>query len=422
MFAICANCARAQLENGGRYDGIISFVGENDSWTFSATNGDRIVIRHAQLTATNSFSVRTRVYDPGGALLGTRTGGVGEHAYNVTSNGTYTVTVTDGSGPLNGTGAYRLYFVKLPGTFTIPAGDDGGVLPGSGEFQDGTIGSLGDMDLWTFSATNGERIVIRTARQSVTNSFSSWMRIYDPGGNLLISQNGVVNEHTFSAATNGTFTVLMTDGSGPFTGTGTYRIYFVKLPGTFTIPAGDDGGELIQAANFAGTIWLGDLDVWSFNACEGDAFTLQIDELTGGTSFVPQMRLYGRDGSLLNTASGQTTAQINRTAPATGTYTLVVADASGPLTGTGTYQLMGLGIKSGLTLCRPIITGGNFFLSAPGGETAAPVVLLTQTNVAAPLPLWTPIVTNQFNQFGVFGFTNLFDRSEAQRYFRLSTP
>ncbi len=172
---------------------------------------------------------------------------------------------------------------------------------------------------------------------------------------------------------------------------------------------------MTNGTTFGGTIDLGDIDLWSFNSCNGDGFTIQIGKLTGSTLFTPQMRLYGRDGALLNTSS----TQISRSAPATGTYTLVVADASGPLNGTGTYQLAGLGIKSGLTLCRPVLTGTTIFLSAPGGGTNATSALLTQTNIAAPAEFWTPVVTNQFDQFGVFSFTNAFNRAERERYFRL---
>jgi len=36
--------------------------------------------------------------------------------------------------------------------------------------------------------------------------------------------------------------------------------------------------------------------------------------------------------------------------------------------------------------------------------------------------MWVPILTNQFDQFGIFAYTNLFNRAERQRYFRLSEP
>jgi len=36
--------------------------------------------------------------------------------------------------------------------------------------------------------------------------------------------------------------------------------------------------------------------------------------------------------------------------------------------------------------------------------------------------LWTPIRTNQFDQFGVFSFTNSVNLGEQQRYFPLLLP
>ena len=290
----------------------------------------------------------------------------------------------------------------------------------SGGVYDGGISFIGESYSWTFSATTGQRIVLRKVQLSATNGFAVRMRTYDPNGVLIDTTSaGGVDEYAFTATATGTFTVLLADGSGAQSGTGTYRIYFVKLPGVYGTPIGDQGGEIANGSSFVGTIETGDIDVWSFNAFNGDAFMLQLDELTGGSSFVPQMRLYGRDGVLLNTASGQTTAQINRTAPATGTYTLVVADASGPLNGTGTYQLTGLGIKSGLTLCQPIVTGTNLFLSAAGGGANATYILFTHTNATTLRSLWPSVWTNQFDQYGVFTRTNPFNPAEPQRYFLL---
>jgi len=36
--------------------------------------------------------------------------------------------------------------------------------------------------------------------------------------------------------------------------------------------------------------------------------------------------------------------------------------------------------------------------------------------------MWTPILTNRFDQFGIFAYTNLFNPAERERYFRLSIP
>ena len=54
--------------------------------------------------------------------------------------------------------------------------------------------------------------------------------------------------------------------------------------------------------------------------------------------------------------------------------------------------------------------------------TGAAFVLLTTTNVATPLALWTPSLTNQFDQFGAINLTNVLNPSERQRFFLQHTP
>ncbi|MBI3849791.1 MAG: hypothetical protein HY298_05805 [Verrucomicrobia bacterium] len=161
LMLLCNSTARAQFASGGVYYGSISVPGETNTWTFLATNGEQIVLRWAQLSATNG-SGYMRVYAPDGTLLYTPglAGGVREYAFTAATNGTFTVRVTYGP---TGTGTYQFHFVKLPGAFIIPPGDDGGELSGSGGATNGVIGELGDLDLWTFSATNEERIVLRLA-------------------------------------------------------------------------------------------------------------------------------------------------------------------------------------------------------------------------------------------------------------------
>jgi hypothetical protein len=44
--------------------------------------------------------------------------------------------------------------------------------------------------------------------------------------------------------------------------------------------------------------------------------------------------------------------------------------------------------------------------------------LYSTTNVAKPLGLWTPVMTNQFDQFGVLTYTNVYDPALRQEYFR----
>ncbi|MGH7967368.1 MAG: hypothetical protein ACREIC_01440, partial [Limisphaerales bacterium] len=53
----CAASAPGQgvLVNGGNHDGVITAVNLQDSWTFTANTGDRVLLRVGTLTSTNYF-------------------------------------------------------------------------------------------------------------------------------------------------------------------------------------------------------------------------------------------------------------------------------------------------------------------------------------------------------------------------------
>src|SRR4030095_14879073 len=151
--------------------------------------------------------------------------------------------------------------------------------------------------------------------------------------------------------------------------------------------------------------------------CAGDSLVIRMEELVAGSALTPWLRLYGRDGTLLDTISGTSSAQITRNVPAHGTYLLVASDLSGAYVGSGNYRLTVNGLIDWLKLWRPIIVGTNVTLAGIGGAPNSTFVLLTSTNVSTPLAFWTPIRTNQFDQFGLLNVTNAFSRAELDRFF-----
>src|SRR5437667_222397 len=114
-----------------------------------------------------------------------------ERRVGETNRGRFTVLDSDSQNLFyGGTGAYRLYFAQFPGAFVVPAGDEGGALA-SGSNYDGTI-QLGDLDLWSFAASAGDRVVVRVGAFTTTNNFNPWLRIYGPNG-VLIADSGINN-------------------------------------------------------------------------------------------------------------------------------------------------------------------------------------------------------------------------------------
>jgi hypothetical protein len=143
---------------------------------------------------------------------------------------------------------------------------------------------------------------------------------------------------------------------------------------------------------------------------------------TNTSSLTPWIRLYDRSGNLLNSFAGTSTAEVNTTAPTNGLYTVVLGDDSGGFGGSGGYIFTVNGLNGDLKLCDPVISGTNIDISGVGGATNGAFQILTSTNVATPLALWTPILTNQFDTFGTFTASNFFNPAQDQLYFIILEP
>jgi trimeric autotransporter adhesin len=410
------------MTNGVMHLGTI-VTGDLDMWTFSANSGDAIVVRMGEVVdSSGNFEPWVRLYGPNGKLLDSGfNASVAEVTVTATNSGTFIAVVSDGNGLLSGSGDYRLTLAKTGDPVVVSAGDEGGPMT-NGVMHLGTI-VTGDLDMWTFSANSGDAIIVRMGEITQTNSFTPWVRLYGPNGKLLSSGFGTtVGEVTATATNSGIFIAVVSDGNGAFSGSGNYRLTLAKTGDPVVVSAGDEGGLLIGSGTYDGTIDVGDLDLWTFTACAGDGILLRIDELVSGSSLTPWIRLYGRDGTLLNTIAGSATAQISRSAPVTGRYMVVVGDGTSGLGSSGTYRLTVNGLTDELKVCVPVISGTNANLGGVGGVTNAVFRLDTTTNLATPAALWTPILTNHFDLFGTFIHTNPFSRTERERYFRLFVP
>src|SRR5438132_735596 len=87
-------------------------------------------------------------------------------------------------------------------------------------------------------------------------------------------------------------------------GTGQYVLTLAQAPGTFIVPAGDEGGALTNGGNYTGNLVRGDLDQWSFLATAGDALSLTLSDFPYTTLFRSRIRLHGPDGSNLGDTFG----------------------------------------------------------------------------------------------------------------------
>ncbi|MHB1309274.1 MAG: hypothetical protein ACYC23_19530, partial [Limisphaerales bacterium] len=171
------------------------------------------------------------------------------------------------------------------------------------------------------------------------------LRLYGPNGAALDADAGNLNavEVATVASSSGTFTVVVGDGGSYIDGSGTYRLHLVRSPGEPVISEGDDGGPMIVGGAHQGTIHLGDLDMWTFQANTGDRIVIRAGEVTdtGGTGgFTPALRLYGPNGGILDSdASNLNAVEVSTVATTSGLFTVVVGDGGSYLDGTGSYRL-----------------------------------------------------------------------------------
>ena len=157
----------------------------------------------------------------------------------------------------------------------------------------GTI-SLGDLDMWSFTANTGDNINLRLG----TTGFDGELQLFGPNGALLKPSRHDTDElidftrdqqrHLYRAGQQFDYLNGLT---------GTYALHLAQIPEAFIVPAGDPGGSATNGGSYTGTITLGDLDIWAFTACKGDLISLQLNT----TNFYGRLQLYGSKGALLKT-------------------------------------------------------------------------------------------------------------------------
>jgi hypothetical protein len=337
-FVVSAGDQGGAMTNGAIHTGAID-VGDLDMWSFTATQGDALVLSVGEVSGSVNFTPWIRLVAPNGAVIGNNWGAaVGQVNVAAPSTGTYTVIIGTADAGRSETGSYHLTLAKGPGAFVVSAGDQGGPLT-NGATHSGAI-DVGDLDVWSFAAAQGESLVLSVGEVTGSASFTPWIRLVAPNGAVIGNNWGAaVGQVNVAAPSTGTYTVIIGSADAARSGTGSYRLTLAKAPGAFTTSVGDQGGALSNGGNHEGTIVVGDLDMWSFTAAQGNSIALSVGELTGSANFTPWIRLVAPNGAVIGNNWGAAVGQVNVTAPSTGTYTVIIGTADAGRSETGTYRL-----------------------------------------------------------------------------------
>lgn len=343
---------------GSTTPGSISTPGEIDTYTFSANTGDVIMIGMSRVSG--NLWQRLRFYDPDGKLLADVSNPVHVEisqtlpdryyvllplitrnfvgSANATSSevsairvsaavpGTYTILVSDGfDGTL--TGSYNVFLQKL----NPPASASGVSFS---QTVAGTINQPAEMDAFTFSANTNDKVIIGLSR--VSGSLWQKIRFYAPTGTLLNEIGSPVHaEMTYPIPATGTYAVLVGDG---FDGTltGSYNIFIQRTNN----PA--NATTILFGQTQPGSINLpAEMDAFTFSGNVSTNIHVTMTRVSG--SLWQQIRIYDPSGELLGEDSAPTQAQLTRSLPSTGTYTILASDGfDGTLTGNYNVALLQL--------------------------------------------------------------------------------
>jgi len=197
--------AQTPINCGETITGSISAAGEKDTYTFTVSANDKVIIPLAEI----SGDLYLELYSP----AGTKLAGIDSGRINTTLSvaGTYTLIVRGYYS--YSTGNYGITWQKL----NSPCNAAGIAYA---DIISNTITNPAQINAYTFGVSVNHKITVCAAVNSTTSGyFSIYLELYDTAGNLLASASDSL-KHTF--ASTGTFYLFARDYYQD--STGTYRM------------------------------------------------------------------------------------------------------------------------------------------------------------------------------------------------------
>ena len=304
--------------------GTFNLASDTDMFQFTAAAGDRVVI-----TATGTPAgvyPEIYLYPPGSgeseaSAIGA--GGSKRLDYQLQQTGTYTILMQENG--LNTAGDYAISLAKLPGAVTSPTDTNGGAIV-SAQTLIGTFNLDSDTDMFQFTATANDRVVITTT--GTTTGVYPEIYLYPPGsGGSEASAVGAGGSKRLDCQLQqtGTYTILMQDNG--LNTAGDYAISLAKLPGAVTSPTDTNGGAIVSAQTLTGTFNLAsDTDMFQFTAAAGDRVVITATGTTTGV--YPEIYLYppGSGESEASAVGAGGSKRLEHLLQDSGTYTILLQD------------------------------------------------------------------------------------------------
>ncbi|MFN0150170.1 MAG: FlgD immunoglobulin-like domain containing protein [bacterium] len=322
--------AAGPIVSGETLAGTLAGPTFTESWTFTGTTGDRVLL--AAATTSGAVNTNIVVKNPSGVTILSSSTDRGELLLAAT--GTFTIDISDVG--LNDAGTYNLCFVDLTAGPLTSAGDpDGGAIVSS-DVKTGTM-VVADFDAYTFSGTSGDRVLIDAVTTS--GSLDTWIYLYPPAGAGAVINSFAADRAEIQLTATGTYTIVIEDNLNNTPGG--YSMSFLNVTsGPFTNGSDIDGGAIASNEIKTGQFNQGvDFDAYTFSGTTGQRIVVG-GVATGAGTHNTQISVYpaGGGAALTFTATDRFDVQLTTS----GTYTLVIEDNLNNDVGTYTISFVNL--------------------------------------------------------------------------------
>ena len=362
--------------------GNISSIGENQTYNFTASAMDVIIVR----TRTNwTNGPHVRVYQPNNTIIAEDSGYIwpndcyfNELQFTAPESGNYIITIEDHAN--DQTGTYSLSVQKLNPPANV-------VSITYGQTLNSSISSLGQMNTYNFTASAGDVVIVRT-RTNWTNG--PHVRVYQPNNTIIAEDSGYIwpndcyfNELQFTAPESGNYIITIEDHANDQTGT--YSLSVQKLNPPANVVSITYGQTLNSSISS-----LGQMNTYNFTASAGHVVIVRTrTNWTNG----PHVRVYQPNNTIIAEDSGYIWPndcyfnELQFTAPESGNYIITIEDHANDQTGTYSLSVQKLNppanvvsITYGQTLNSSISSLGQmntYNFTASAGDV---VIVRTRTN------------------------------------------
>lgn len=315
----------AETRIGQVLTGSIEQPGASDRYTFSAAAGQTIFFDGQRSDVSGSITLVVTAPD-GSETLSRQWVGSDSGDLLLEQDGTYTVTI-DGTGT-DGTGDYAVQIWDVSGPQIIETR--------IGEVLTGNIEQVGETDLYTFEATEGQTIFVDG--QLETPSGSITMTLMAPDGTAIVPPVWVGSDYgSLYLTQSGTYTLSISGGDTSETGEYVVQVWDVPPVEYVTLQpaAGQDGANVLTALAAGEIVIPGEMDGFTFEARAGQRLTLTGQDQSASGSIIYLLR--APDGSELLSGRWIGGSEEPLALRQTGTYELLVD--GNHTSSTGTYAL-----------------------------------------------------------------------------------